>query len=261
MARRTGKSAETRPRRGKRGRPRRTGPGAAPGPEAPLPPLPDSNPDGLTGLPDGRSIRELARYRVAEAARNGRPLTLGVIDADDFREVNEVFGVRRADLFLKGLVKRLKSGLKGFEIGRLAGDLFLVLLPDLEPERGFVELEAVRAAISEKPLTTGRGASYRKHALTVSIGVAGFPRDGVSFEDLLSHVLAAVRRAKRLGKDRVGLPPDDVMSTRTSHYPRSQLEALRGLSRELDCGEAALLREALEDLLLKYKDRRPVAED
>ena len=89
------------------------------------------------------------------------------------------------------------------------------------------------------------------------MGVASGPRDGDTVEAVLSRAQSALRRAKALGRDRVASPPDDRMVMKTSYYAQTQLERLKALAASLDVGESTLLREALEDLLLRYKDRRP----
>jgi diguanylate cyclase (GGDEF)-like protein len=246
------KSKSKSPAPRKRGRPPRHSPIESTNTKAPNT---ISKNDELTKVLDGPSIRSHAAKHFHQAKNSGTPLTLAVIDCDDFSEVNEIFGNDRGDLFLKELASRLSNAdiSKSKQIGRLSGDIFLILLSDIEPEEAFLKLEQLRATVTATPLSTGRGASYRKHPLTVSIGLAGYPKDGDSLTVVLSRAMAALRRAKRLGKNRVGLPPDDNMVTKTSHYRKTQLEALRTLASRSEQGEAGLLREAIEDLLLKYK--------
>jgi diguanylate cyclase (GGDEF)-like protein len=224
----------------------------------PSPRTPKNKVDELTKVLDAPSIRSHASKLFYQAKSAGTPLTVAIIDCDDFSEVNEVFGPDRGDLFLKELATRLNKNqnIQSKTLGRLSGDIFLLLLPDVEPEEAFLKLEKLRAAVAKSPLSTGRGASYRKHQLSISVGLAGYPKDGNEQITVLSRAMAALRRAKRLGKNRVGLPPDDNMVTKTSHYSKTQLEALRTLSKRIEQGEAGLLREALEDLLLKYKARQ-----
>ena len=246
------KSQSQSPKSRKRGRPRKKS--AAPTP----PPITTKNKVcELTKSLDAPSIRSHAQKLFQNAKNTGTPLTLAIIDGDDFAEINDIFGLERGDLFLKELALRISKhkNVQSKRLGRLSGDIFLLILPDIEPEEAFLKLEQVRAAVADSPLSSGRGASFRKHQVTISIGLAGYPKDGTDLKTVLFRAMAAARRAKRLGKNRVGLPPDDNMVTKTSHYPKTQLEALRNLAQNVQEGEATLLREALEDLLLKYKAR------
>jgi len=241
------------PRR--RGRPRRASRNPVPLPA----PTPTTEIDPLTQVLNNASIQGHGLTLTEQARQSGSPLTLALIDADDFSEINAALGPEHADRFLHAFAQRLNQ----LEFnpkplcGRLAGDTFLLILQNIEAEEAFLKLETFRAQISEHTYKIGRGANFRKHDLTASIGLAGFPKDAPTFEETMARAAAALRRAKRLGKNRVALAPDDTMSTKTSHYSQSQLEALRQLSKRIDLGEASLLREALEDLFLKYKRRRP----
>ncbi|MDF1662354.1 MAG: GGDEF domain-containing protein [Planctomycetota bacterium] len=246
------KSQSASPSPRKRGRPPKSNP-------APNPPsiTTKNKVCELTKVLDAPSIRSHAQKLFQQAKTTGTPLTAAIIDGDDFAEINDIFGLDRGDLFLKELATRISKhkNVNSKRLGRLSGDIFLLLLPDIEPEEAFLKLEHVRAAVADTPISSGRGASFRKHQVTVSIGLAGYPKDGSDLKTVLFRAMAAARRAKRLGKNRVGLPPDDNMVTKTSHYPKTQLEALRALAQSCQEGEASLLREALEDLLLKYKAR------
>lgn len=203
------------------------------------------------------AFRELARSQLSECLNTGEAVTLAVIDADDFSEVNASMGLERGDLFLKALLERLlkNKDLKEQPIGHLNGDVFALLLKGIEPEDAFRILDKAREAVANTELRSGRGGSLRRHKLTVSIGIAGQPHHGKTYLDVLMRALNATRRAKKLGKDRIAFPSDDNMSTKTSHYSKGQLEALRSLAKTLSRKDSELLREALEDLLLKYKGR------
>ena len=78
-------------------------------------------------------------------------------------------------------------------------------------------------------------------------------------DDAIARAQSALRRAKELGRGRVAAPPDDRMVLKTSYYSQTQLGRLRALGQRLQVPEAALLRRALEDLLLKHKDRHEAA--
>jgi hypothetical protein len=74
--------------------------------------------------------------------------------------------------------------------------------------------------------------------------------------DLLRKADEALYRSKKIGRNRISLPASAQMITKTSYYTQSQLEQLAELARKLDRTEAFLLREALDDLLRKYREDR-----
>jgi len=213
--------------------------------------------DPLTGMPCGNSAIEKMSDDLALRAKRGEVVSLALADVDEFRDTNRLLGQQRADAVLKAVAKRLLRALPaGSSPIRLAGDSFAILLPGREPDEALIDMQAVRAAVGRSPVVAGRGAARREAYPTVSIGVAGAPRDGTTFQDVIWRAQAAVRRAKTLGRDRVASPPAEKMILKTNYYPLSQLERLKALAAGLGVNESTLLREALEDLILKHKTLR-----
>lgn len=208
--------------------------------------------------PHGPAARALWTEATAAALGRGEPCSLGLVDIDGFSTHVLELGPDRAQALLTEVARRLEARLTDrAHFGRLAGDLFGVALPgvDLEPALGL--LEQVREAVARAPFTVGRGPARRKLVVTVSVGVAAAPRDATDGNALIEQARAALWRAKSLGGNRVGLPARDKMVLKTSYYPQGQLEQLKRLAARRGVAEAVLLREALDDLFLKHKDRPP----
>jgi predicted signal transduction protein with EAL and GGDEF domain len=88
------------------------------------------------------------------------------------------------------------------------------------------------------------------------MGLASYPTHGNRDVELMREADQALYLAKTTGRNKVSLPlSDSRMITKTSHYTATQLERLAQLARTVKRNEASLLREALDDLLKKYKDR------
>ena len=226
-----------------------------------------TNPDlcPLTGALRVEVWSERLREAVDLALREGGSLTVALIDVDDFSRHQSELETERADALLKGLVARWGEsltaiGVQGSELsfGRLAGDLFgLVLTRELEEAMGLVAL--ARASVQRSPLKVGRGVRRREVSATLSAGLASLRRDGTRGEELLSAAQGALWRAKSLGGDRLGIPDTERMTLKSSYYPQTQLDQLKALAKRAEIKESVLLREALGDLFLKYKGRRPEA--
>lgn len=209
-------------------------------------------------LPRGDAARIVWGAATKEALGRGEPCALGLVDVDGFGDHAQRLGVERSDELLAAVVARVQQELSDQAlVGCLAGDLFGVALPGVDVEPALGLLERVRAAVAAAPFEVGKGRTRRKVPLTVSIGLAGAPRDGADGPALLDQARAALWRAKSLGGDRLGLPSKDSMVMKTSYYPQRQLEQLKRLAKKAGVPEAAFLREALDDLFLKRKALRP----
>ena len=94
--------------------------------------------------------------------------------------------------------------------------------------------------------------SSKIREITISAGVAAFSVDGRSMSELLRKADQALYRAKVGGRNKARLAYEEKMVPKTSHFPQTQLERLTKLASEHGVGESELLREALDDLLVKY---------
>jgi diguanylate cyclase (GGDEF)-like protein/putative nucleotidyltransferase with HDIG domain len=127
--------------------------------------------DPLTEALNRRGFEELLGRELAEAARGARPLTLAVLDLDDFKAVNDYEGHSAGDALLRETVKRLSSLLRPMDaVGRLGGDEFAVLFP--------------RTGEAEAQAAVGRLRDALADLVPASIGYSCFPADGVSAEQL-----------------------------------------------------------------------------
>ena len=191
--------------------------------------------DGLTGLYNHRHFYERLEHEIARARRYGTPVSLLMIDLDDFKAFNDRNGHLAGDAVLRGMAAVLQSELRqNLDVAaRYGGEEFAVILPntpmaatretqmemdlagELMAARGGEEPppppghrdgagqvgERVRARVAGTRFLGADGSVLP--SLTVSIGVAMFPVRTMSPEDLVGHADAALYAAKRAGKDRV----------------------------------------------------------
>ena len=152
--------------------------------------------DGLTQLPNRSAILARLEGAMISARRRSERIALLFFDIDDFKEINDSLGHAAGDRALVELADRLRRELRADEIlGRLGCDEFAVVLPRLRlaTDPGYV---ARRISDAMKPPFEITGRTFN---LAVSIGIALFPEDGKSAEELLEHADAAMYRAKRSG--------------------------------------------------------------
>ena len=113
-------------------------------------------------------------------------------------------------------------------------------------------MEQVRTVMDAEATYTADKTTVQ-HRITISGGVAAYPTDGTEAVEVMRKADQALYRAKTSGRNKICIAQEERMATKTAHYTLTQLERLSALSREQAIGEAALLREALDDLLVKYK--------
>jgi len=148
--------------------------------------------DPLTGLGNHRHFHERLQRELTQAEQDGRTLSLCLVDIDDFKRVNDRYGHPVGDRVLGQVASRLRQGGESF---RLGGDEFAVLLPGLD-ERTAV---AVARSIVER---VGAVEIEQIGAVTVSVGVAAYPAQGVGRDELIRLADSALYWAKEDGKNR-----------------------------------------------------------
>ena len=162
--------------------------------------------DGLTGLPNKRAVTDTLKRMFAQAATERSPLALLMLDLDHFKLVNDQRGHAVGDQVLAnvGAVMRGATRARDFA-GRNGGEEFAILLPDTEIPAALRIAERVRAAIAEMSLP---GTDV---AVTVSVGVAGYPEHASTPDRLARLADAALYLAKREGRNRVELAEPSVV--------------------------------------------------
>ena len=209
--------------------------------------------DELTGLLNRREFMERFGDAIA-IARSGQretPLSLALLDVDKFLLVNEEYGHKAGDQMLVAVADclRQQAGNKAF-IGRYGGDEFVIVFPEAEREQAFLKMEQIRQELSRQELVTADGKTIP--GIFISGGVASFPVDGRTENELFRKADHALYRAKSSGREQIRLAFEERMLPKTSHYTQTQLERLSRLADERKVSEADLLREAMDDFLTKY---------
>ncbi|AYD00828.1 GGDEF domain-containing protein [Neorhizobium sp. NCHU2750] len=154
--------------------------------------------DGLTGVFDRGRYEVDGPQLLSESMAGGRPLSLVMIDADRFKEVNDLYGHQRGDTVLKQLAACLTGHLRpGDHLSRFGGEEFVLLLPGTDHGMALRFAEDLRLDIS-RVISRPDGAG-----LTVSVGVATAPDDGRALDLLLGRADERLYQAKNSGRDNV----------------------------------------------------------
>jgi diguanylate cyclase (GGDEF)-like protein len=190
--------------------------------------------------------------RVTKSKGSGDPVVIALVDLDLFGQVNRSEGPEIGDAVLSHLAIRLVDAIGDTGmVTRYGGDAFAILFGVSEKETAFLTLERFRAGFDGLHVVKAADRSVEL-SLTVSAGVSAYPDDGGRDQDVIRKASEALYRAKVTGRNKVCLARDEKMVTKTVHYTQGQLHGLSRLSKRMKIGEAALLREALDDLLRKH---------
>ena len=156
--------------------------------------------DTLTDLLNRRAFFELADTAFAASRRNGRPLSVLVIDADDFKAINDRFGHHTGDEVIRTVARLCRLHLRADDVvGRLGGEEFAVVMPATGLDRAHEIADRLRERIAEAGVTTPHGVVR----LTVSIGVSECRPWEETSHDSLQRADAAMYEAKGRGRNRV----------------------------------------------------------
>ncbi len=155
--------------------------------------------DPLTKLPNRNLFFDILKQEIKQAKREKRNLAVMFIDLDRFKEINDTYGHDYGDKVLETISKRLKSSLRESDIvARLGGDEFGVILPIIsKPEDAAIIAEKILKQVQKPVIVKGK-----EFLLTTSIGIAVFPEDGKTPEELLKAADAAMYKAKSEGKNK-----------------------------------------------------------
>ncbi len=183
---------------------------------------------------------------------NKIPFSVAIADIDNFININNIYGRDIGDQIISKTVSILKQNISERDLITRHGDEFSVLLPDKGAESSFMYIEEIRKYLSENTFRFSIEDRSYDISITVSCGIASYPRDAKNSVELLRMMDSSLFRAKKLGKNRVCLSEAETLVLKSCHLTKTQIERMGQLSNESEKTEAFLIREAIDDLLKKY---------
>lgn len=200
--------------------------------------------DPLTTMPNRDALDSVLKQIIDV----NRPVALAMLDIDLLSEVNSRYGHTVGDHILAIVANFLTETAPGGAF-RTGGDEFVLIMPDLSLEQAFLKMEILRARVAA---ATPDFNLPNDHTITISIGVAQYPRDAKTARALLQAADVALGTIKESGRNQVGLPLNEEMVMKSCYYPSTSLRKLRALGDRHGRNDSSLLREALDDLFRKY---------
>jgi diguanylate cyclase (GGDEF)-like protein len=157
--------------------------------------------DALTGLYNRRYLDDVLNRELHRAQRNGKPVSVVMIDIDHFKHFNDKYGHDAGDFVLSALARAITKSIRPSDIAcRYGGEELVVVLAEANLECARARAEEMRLAIRDTNLTH---LGQTLPAPTASFGVAAYPANGTTSADLLKAADRALYRAKEEGRDRV----------------------------------------------------------
>jgi diguanylate cyclase (GGDEF)-like protein len=157
--------------------------------------------DKLTGLATRRRFMDTLRREFHDAMAAGRPLSLLLMDVDNFGGVNSRFGEAAGDEVLNKVAKRLRRVLRATEgLGRVGDDSFAMILTDTSAQNGRVFAERVRAAIEALKVDVG-GRRIRISATVVGVSLDTLPSKNPNHETMINFAMKALNSARSSGNN------------------------------------------------------------
>ncbi len=164
--------------------------------------------DPLTGLYNRRYLEEYLEQEVHRSHRSGKPFAVVMIDVDHFKQFNDTFGHEAGDMVLQELGKFLRENVRGSDVAcRYGGEELTLILPEACLEDSAKIAENIRQGVGQLYV---QSRHQSLGAITISLGVAVFPQDGLTGDHLISSADRALYRAKKQGRDRVVLASEPM---------------------------------------------------
>ena len=158
--------------------------------------------DSLTHIHNRRAILMRLTEEMARAPRQNLPLSVGSLDIDHFKLVNDNYGHASGDFVLQNVVERALKALRPYDaLGRTGGEEFLIVMPGVGPRDANIVLERIRKIVRATPI------ELHGEELLVTVSIGGAVWSGEPMDDLLNRADEALYDAKRAGRDQVSIAP------------------------------------------------------
>lgn len=156
--------------------------------------------DGLTGLANHRALMQRLHDEGTRHHRNASPFAVVMIDVDHFKKYNDTYGHPAGDEVLKGVANILRDSTRAVDcVARYGGEEFAVLMPDTACDEAMPFAERIRARVE---------AEFLADKITLSIGVAEFPKHADTPQAIIAVADEAMYTAKRGGRNQVVQAPE-----------------------------------------------------
>jgi len=156
--------------------------------------------DDLTKINNRRQLFALGEQEFSHANRYQHPMSVILLDIDDFKQINDSYGHAAGDVVLRDLAQNCQKSIREADvIARYGGEEFVIILPSTDLAQGLELAERLRQTVEATPISTKFGSI----TITVSLGVAEITGDTPNISALIDQADTALYQAKKKGKNKV----------------------------------------------------------
>ena len=158
--------------------------------------------DGLTELYNHRYFQETLKNQIEIAKRYEQSFSLIIVDIDHFKKFNDTYGHQAGDAVLKQVAQTLKKNCRTTDIVcRYGGEEMSIILPNTSTEEALFNAKRINKAVAEKEFQLN---STETGKVTISVGVATFPNNAETPQELIEFADRGLYYAKEHGRNQVG---------------------------------------------------------
>jgi two-component system cell cycle response regulator len=173
-----------------------------------------SNRDELTKISNYRHFNYVLQLEIDRQMRYHRPLTLLIIDIDDFKKCNDIHGHLTGDLVLVKVAYLLSTQIRGCDfVARYGGDEFTVILPEISEKEALAVCKRIIKSIEQYEFQSFENKNIEP--LSVTIGIASFPQNANDSKELIEKADRAMYAGKKAGKDCICIFGDEINIVRS----------------------------------------------
>lgn len=157
--------------------------------------------DGLTGIYNRVEFHKRISIEYERSLRNRSDFSILLIDIDFFKRINDSYGHPAGDVVLKDVVKIIQNCIRNFDfMARYGGEEFIVILPETDGIRAALVADRIRGSVEDHSFIIPSGETEH---LTISAGIASFPLDSATAEDIITASDDALYFCKNSGRNRI----------------------------------------------------------
>ncbi len=156
--------------------------------------------DEVTGLLNRRALNEIGEYELARTIRLERPISVTMIDLDNYKEINDNYNHLIGDKVLKEISRIFRENVRNIDIlGRYGGDECVVIMPETDLENAYIAAERIRSVLAEEAIEVD---GYQFH-ITACFGISAYTDKPPSLERLIDEADTAMYAAKEAGRNAI----------------------------------------------------------
>jgi len=159
--------------------------------------------DGLTALYNHRYFQDSLADLIKKSEKQALPFSLLIVDIDFFKKFNDTYGHQAGDEVLRKTADLLKKSVKSMDVvARYGGEEMVIILKKTGKKEAVIAAERICRTVAAKTYVLGEGVETN---VTISLGVATYPEDGISPQELIEFADKGLYHAKQSGRNRVGI--------------------------------------------------------